>query len=326
MAKKTEEKSKLETILDELNKTYGAGTIIAGNGRVGEFDVIPTGSWNLDLATGIGGLPRGRIVEFIGPESAGKTTVALHVIAEAQKKGLVAFIDAEHALDTEYARKIGVDTENLLISQPDYGEQALEVAKKLASSGELVAIVVDSVAALVPKGEYDGNVGDASMGKQARMMSQALRMMTSIGAKGNTLLIFINQIRKNIGGYGNPEVGTGGEALKFYASIRIDIRRRNEKEEERSKTICTVMKNKCGKPFNKGEFYIDWGVGINKINEIVDLGIDKGIIEKAGSWLSYNNEESNRHLKVQGEDKLADLLIDNPELKEEIIAKIKEKL
>lgn len=323
MAKaKNDSLEEFEQVLADLDKEFGKGTIVRAKDKVASFDVIPTGSWNLDIATGIGGLPRGRVVEIVGPESSGKTTLALHIIAEAQKKnsGMCALIDMEHALSLEYAKKLGVDVDNLLISQPDYGEQAMEIAHRLIKSGKMSTVVVDSIAALVPKSESDGEIGDTSMSKLARLMSQSSRILAPVVEKGHCLLILLNQYRKNIGGYGNPEVPCGGEATKYLASIRIDIRRRNEKEDERSKTICTVIKNKCAIPFKKAEFYIDWGFGISKTNEIFDLAIDKGIIGKTGGWYTYNDT------KLQGEKSWIELLNDNPELKDEIVAKIKEKL
>src|SRR6478609_6545537 len=320
----TEEKN-LELALAEINKEFGAGTIVGGGTKNGDFDVIPTGSWTLDMATGIGGLPKGRAVEIVGPESSGKTTLALHVIAEAQKLGgKCAFIDMEHAISLKYAAKIGVNIDELLISQPDWGEQALEVANKLIKSAGVSVVVIDSIAALVPKSEMDGEIGDVGMGKLARVMSQAARMLAPVVEKSNCLLILLNQYRKNIGGYGKPEVPCGGEATKYLASMRIDIRRKNDKEEERSLTTCTVMKNKCAVPFKKAEFYIDWGVGINKYHEVLEMAIQTGVVKKSGSWFSY--EKGDLVTKAQGEDGFVELFIDNEEFMNDVKTQIKEKL
>src|ERR1700676_4184666 len=295
----TDEKTKLlEAAISQIGKDYGKGSIM----RLGNRDVlvpvsvIPTGCLSLDLALGVGGFPRGRVVEVYGPESGGKTTMTLHVIAEAQKLGgIAAFIDAEHALDPIYARKLGVDVDNLLVSQPDNGEQALEIAQTLIRSGSVDVIVVDSVAALVPKAELEGDMGDPSMGLQARLMSQALRKLTAIVSKSKTCLIFINQIREKIGVmFGNPETTTGGRPLKFYASMRVDIRRIQAiKEGDRvvgSRTRAKIVKNKVAAPFREAEFDIIYGEGVSREGDLLDLGVEKGLIEKSGTWLSYSGE------------------------------------
>ena len=290
-------------------------------------EVISTGSIGLDVALGIGGLPKGRVVEIYGPESSGKTTVATHVIAEAQKKGgMCAIIDAEHAFDSAYAQKLGVDVDNLLISQPDYGEQALEIADRLILSGALDVVVIDSVAALVPKGELEGEMGDSKMGLQARLMSQALRKLTATISKTNTICIFINQLREKIGVmFGNPETTTGGNALKFYASVRLDIRRmaqiKDGEEAIGNRVKVKVVKNKVAPPFRSAEFDIVFGEGISKTGEIIDMGVELGIVQKSGSWFSYNNDKLG-----QGRDAVKQLLTDNPELANEIETKIREKI
>ena len=290
-------------------------------------EVISTGSIGLDVALGIGGLPKGRVVEIYGPESSGKTTVAIHVIAEAQKKGgMCAIIDAEHAFDSSYAQKLGVDVDNLLISQPDYGEQGLEIADRLILSGALDVVVIDSVAALVPKGELEGEMGDSKMGLQARLMSQALRKLTATISKTNTICIFINQLREKIGVmFGNPETTTGGNALKFYASVRLDIRRlaqiKDGDEAIGNRVKVKVVKNKVAPPFRSAEFDIVFGEGISKTGEIIDMGVELGIVQKSGSWFSYNSDKLG-----QGRDAVKQLLTDNPELANEIETKIREKI
>jgi len=291
------------------------------------MEIISTGSIGLDVALGIGGLPRGRVVEIYGPESSGKTTIATHVIAEAQKKGgMCAIIDAEHAFDSGYAKKLGVDVDNLLISQPDYGEQGLEIADRLILSGALDVVVIDSVAALVPKGELEGEMGDSKMGLQARLMSQALRKLTATISKTNTICIFINQLREKIGVmFGNPETTTGGNALKFYASVRLDIRRmaqiKDGEEAVGNRVKVKVVKNKVAPPFRSAEFDIVFGEGISKMGEIIDMGVELGIVQKSGSWFSYGPDKLG-----QGRDAVKDLLRDNPELATEIENKIREKI
>ncbi len=326
----TEEKQKaLQITIDKLEKTYGKGTIMKLNDqKVLDVPVIPTGSLSLDMALGVGGIPRGRIIEVYGPESSGKTTLAMHCIAEAQKQGgLAAFIDAEHAFDKVYAEKLGIDTENLLISQPDNGEQALEITEHLIRSGAIDIIVVDSVAALVPRGELEGEMGDSKMGLQARLMSQALRKLTGTINKTGCSCIFINQLREKIGVmFGNPETTTGGNALKFYASIRLDIRRIGQIKESAdnvlgNRTRVKVVKNKVAPPFKVVEFDIMYGKGISKSGEIVDIGVELDVVQKSGSWFSYDGNKLG-----QGRDAVKALIEDNPELMEELEAKIKEKL
>jgi recombination protein RecA len=291
------------------------------------MEVISTGSIGLDVALGIGGLPRGRVIEIYGPESSGKTTIATHVIAEAQKKGgMCAFIDAEHAFDSNYAKKLGVDVDNLLISQPDYGEQALEIADRLILSGALDVVVIDSVAALVPKGELEGEMGDSKMGLHARLMSQALRKLTATISKTNTICIFINQLREKIGVmFGNPETTTGGNALKFYASVRLDIRRmaqiKDGEEAIGNHVKVKVVKNKVAPPFRSAEFDIIFGEGISKMGEVIDMGVELGVVQKSGSWFSYGPDKLG-----QGRDAVRQLLHDNPELATEIEAKIRAKI
>ncbi len=318
----------LQSTLNKIDKEFGKGTIMKLNsGAVLNIPAISTGSIGLDNALGIGGIPKGRVTEIYGPESSGKTTLALHVIAEAQKKeGIAAFIDAEHAFDSYYARKLGVDIDNLLVSQPDNGEQALEITDHLIRSGAVDIIVIDSVAALTPRAEIEGDMGDSRMGLQARLMSQALRKLTSNIGKTNTCVIFINQLREKIGVmFGNPETTTGGNALKFYASIRLDVRRigqiKDDADVKGNKTRVKVVKNKVAPPFKKAEFDIMYGEGISKIGEIVDLGTEYEIIQKSGSWYSYGDTKLG-----QGREAVKKLLTDNVELADELEAKIKEHL
>ncbi|MCY4781138.1 recombinase RecA [Sphingobacterium sp. UT-1RO-CII-1] len=315
----------LQLTLDKLDKSYGKGTIMKlGDSAVEPVESISTGSLGLDIALGIGGLPKGRVIEIYGPESSGKTTLAIHAIAEAQKKGgIAAFIDAEHAFDKYYAQKLGVDIENLLISQPDNGEQALEIADNLIRSGAIDIIVIDSVAALVPKAEIEGEMGDSKMGLQARLMSQALRKLTGTIAKTNCCCIFINQLREKIGVmFGNPETTTGGNALKFYASVRLDIRRssqiKDSDEVSGNRVKVKIVKNKVAPPFRIAEFDIMFGEGISKVGEIIDLGVEYNIIKKAGSWFSYGDTKLG-----QGRDAVKTLLLDNPDLSDELEAKIR---
>ncbi len=318
----------LKLTMDKIDKDFGKGSVMMMNEK-GEqqIDVVSTGSIGLDSALGIGGLPRGRVVEIYGPESSGKTTIATHVIAEAQKKGgMCAIIDAEHAFDSAYAQKLGVDIDNLLISQPDYGEQALEIADRLILSGALDVVVIDSVAALVPKGELEGEMGDSKMGLQARLMSQALRKLTATISKTNTICIFINQLREKIGVmFGNPETTTGGNALKFYASVRLDIRRMTQikdgEEAIGNRVKVKVVKNKVAPPFRTAEFDLVFGEGISKIGEILDMGVEMGIVQKSGSWFSYNSDKLG-----QGREAVKSLLQDNPALADELEAKIREKI
>ena len=316
----------LNSTLERLEKVYGKGAILRmGDSPAENIDVISTGSLGLDIALGVNGLPKGRVIEIFGPESSGKTTLAIHAIAEAQRKGgIAAFIDAEHAFDRFYAQKLGVDIENLLISQPDNGEQALEIADNLIRSGAIDIIVIDSVAALTPKSEIEGEMGDSKMGLQARLMSQALRKLTSTISKTNCCCIFINQLREKIGVlFGNPETTTGGNALKFYASVRIDIRRQTQIKEGDNvignHVKVKVIKNKVAPPFRTAEFDIMYGEGISKSGEIVDLGVEYNIIKKSGSWFSYGDTKL-----AQGRESVKTLLEENPELSEEIENKIKE--
>jgi recombination protein RecA len=318
----------LKLTMDKIDKDFGKGSVMMMSDKgVTEQEYISTGSIGLDVALGIGGLPKGRVVEIYGPESSGKTTLAIHVIAEAQKKGgMCAFIDAEHAFDSAYAQKLGVDIDNLLISQPDYGEQALEIADRLILSGALDVVVIDSVAALVPKGELEGEMGDSKMGLQARLMSQALRKLTATISKTNSCCIFINQLREKIGVmFGNPETTTGGNALKFYASVRLDIRRlaqiKDGDEVVGNHIKVKVVKNKVAPPFRQAEFDIIYGEGISKQGEIIDMGVELGIVQKSGSWFSYNTDKLG-----QGREAVKQLMSDNPELAAEIEAKIREKI
>lgn len=315
----------LQLTMEKLDKTYGKGTVMKlGDNPVVQVDTIPTGSLTLDLALGVNGYPKGRVVEIYGPESSGKTTLAIHAIAEVQKQGgIAAFIDAEHAFDQFYAAKLGVDIDNLIISQPDNGEQALEIADNLIRSGAIDLIVVDSVAALTPKAEIEGEMGDSQMGLQARLMSKALRKLTASINKAGCCCIFINQLRDKIGVmFGNPETTTGGNALKFYSSIRIDIRRANQikdgDENIGNRVKVKVVKNKVAPPFRKAEFDVMFGEGISKVGEIIDLGVELNILKKSGSWFSYGETKLG-----QGRDSVKNLLLDNPELTEELEAKIK---
>jgi recombination protein RecA len=323
-----ENKEKLQALkmtLDRIEKTYGKGTIMRlGDSVVDAAEVISTGSLTLDLALGVGGYPKGRIIEIYGPESSGKTTLTLHAIAEAQRAGgIAAFIDAEHAFDRFYAEKLGVDTENLLISQPDNGEQALEIADNLIRSGAIDIIVIDSVAALVPKGELEGEMGDSKVGLQARLMSQALRKLTATISKTGCCCIFINQLREKIGVmYGSPETTTGGNALKFYCSVRLDIRRTGQLKDGDvmvgNRSRVKVVKNKMAPPFKLAEFDIIFGEGISKLGELIDIGVETDVLKKSGSWFKYNDTQLG-----QGREAVKALLKDNPELCEEIETKIK---
>lgn len=322
---KQEKLKALQLTLDKIEKGYGKGTIMKlGDNAIENVQVIPSGSLGLDLALGVGGYPRGRVIEIYGPESSGKTTLAIHAIAEAQKSGgIAAFIDAEHAFDSFYAKKLGVDIENLYISQPDNGEQALEITDHLIRSGAIDIIVIDSVAALTPKAEIEGEMGESKMGLQARLMSQALRKLTANINRTNTSCFFINQLREKIGVmFGNPETTTGGNALKFYASVRVDIRRIGQLKEGDeiygNRTRVKVVKNKLAPPFQKAEFDILYGKGISKAGELIDMGVDLAILKKSGSWFSYGETRLG-----QGRDAVRTLLKDNPELSEEIEEKIK---
>jgi recombination protein RecA len=324
----TDKLKALQVIIDKIDKTYGKGTIMKmGDNPIELMEVIPSGSISLDMALGVQGFPKGRIIEIYGPESSGKTTLAIHAIAQAQRKGgIAAIIDAEHAFDRYYAEKLGVDVENLLISQPDNGEQALEIADNLIRSGAIDIIVIDSVAALTPKSEIEGEMGDSKMGLQARLMSQALRKLTATISRTGSTCIFINQLREKIGVmFGNPETTTGGNALKFYASIRLDIRRIGQIKDGDvvvgNRTRVKVVKNKVAPPFRQAEFDIIYGEGISRIGEIIDIGVDKAIIKKSGSWFSYEDTKLG-----QGREAVKTLLLDNPELMEEIEGRIREAL
>jgi len=327
MAEVNPEKLKvLKAVMEKIEKDFGRGSIMRmSNDQVTDIPVIPSGSITLDVALGVGGYPKGRVIEIYGPESSGKTTLAIHAIVEAQKQGgIAAFIDAEHAFDSYYAQKLGVDVENLLISQPDNGEQALEIADSLIRSSAIDIIVIDSVAALTPKAEIEGEMGDSKMGLQARLMSQALRKLTASISKTKTVCIFINQLRDKIGVvYGNPETTTGGNALKFYASVRIDIRRtsviKDGEEQLGARARVKVVKNKVAPPFKKAEFDIMFGEGISKLGEIIDLAVDYGIIKKAGSWFSYGETKIG-----QGRDAVKDFLVANEEVCAEVEAKVRE--
>lgn len=315
----------LKLTLDKLDKTYGKGAVMKlGDQAIVDVESIPTGSLGLDVALGVGGYPRGRVIEIYGPESSGKTTLTLHAIAEAQKAGgIAAFIDAEHAFDRFYAEKLGVDIDNLIISQPDNGEQALEIADNLIRSGAIDIVVIDSVAALTPKSEIEGEMGDSKMGLHARLMSQALRKLTGSISKTNCTVIFINQLREKIGVmFGNPETTTGGNALKFYASVRLDIRRSTQIKDSNAevlgnKTRVKVVKNKVAPPFRMAEFDIMYGQGISKVGEIIDIGVNYEIVKKAGSWFSYQDTKLG-----QGRDAVKALLLDNPDLMDELETKI----
>ncbi|MEQ8623820.1 MAG: recombinase RecA [Vicingaceae bacterium] len=328
-AKKEVNKEKLKALqltMDKLEKSYGKGSIMRlGDKAVENVESIPSGSVALDLALGVGGYPRGRVIEVYGPESSGKTTLTIHAIAEVQRQGgIAAFIDAEHAFDQFYAKNLGVDTENLLISQPDNGEQALEIADNLIRSGAIDLIVIDSVAALTPKAEIEGDMGDSRMGLQARLMSQALRKLTGTISRTGCTCIFINQLREKIGVmFGNPETTTGGNALKFYSSVRIDIRRssqiKNGEEVIGNRTKVKIVKNKVAPPFRRAEFDIMYGTGISRSGEVIDMGVELGVIKKSGSWFSYGETKLG-----QGRDAVKSLIEDNPELMEELEDKIKE--
>ena len=332
MSADKEKEAKLKALkltLDKLDKAYGKGTVMKlGDKAIEDIDAISSGSLGLDLALGVGGYPRGRVIEIYGPESSGKTTLTLHAIAEAQKKGgIAAFIDAEHAFDRYYAENLGIDVDNLIISQPDHGEQALEITENLIRSGAIDIVVIDSVAALTPKSEIEGEMGDSKMGLHARLMSQALRKLTGAISKSNCTVIFINQLREKIGVmFGNPETTTGGNALKFYASVRLDIRRSTQIKNADgdvlgNKTRVKVVKNKVAPPFQKTEFDIMYGKGISKVGEVIDLGVEFEIIKKAGSWFSYGDTKLG-----QGRDAVKNLLLDNPELMDELETKIVTKI
>ena len=326
MVENTEKKKALEAAMSQIEKQFGKGSVMKlGEFKAMEIEAIPTGALSLDIALGIGGVPRGRIIEIFGPESSGKTTLALHIIAEAQKMGgEAAFIDAEHALDPVYAKKLGVDIDNLIVSQPDTGEQALEITESLVRSGALDVIVVDSVAALVPKAEIDGDMGDSHMGLQARLMSQALRKLTASINKSKTVLIFINQLREKIGVmFGNPETTTGGRALKFYASVRMDIRKteniKQDGEFKGSRVRVKVVKNKVAPPFREAEFDVVYGEGISKEGNILDMAVNLDIVEKSGSWFSYNGERIG-----QGRENVKKYLKENPKIMQEIDKKVRD--
>ncbi len=326
MSENAEKKKALEAAMSQIEKQFGKGSVMKlGEFKAMEIEAIPTGALSLDIALGIGGVPRGRIIEVFGPESSGKTTLALHIVAEAQKMGgEAAFIDAEHALDPVYAKKLGVDIDNLIVSQPDTGEQALEITESLVRSGALDVIVVDSVAALVPKAEIDGDMGDSHMGLQARLMSQALRKLAGAINKSKTVLIFINQLREKIGVmFGNPETTTGGRALKFYASVRMDIRKieniKQDGEVKGNRVRVKVIKNKVAPPFREAEFDIVYGQGISKEGNILDMAVNLDIVEKAGSWFSYNGERIG-----QGRENVKKYLKENPKVLEEIEGKVRQ--
>ncbi|MFN3772837.1 recombinase RecA [Cloacibacterium normanense] len=322
-----DKKKALALVLEKMDKTYGKGTVMKmGDSAVEEVEVIPSGSLGLDIALGVGGYPKGRVIEIYGPESSGKTTLTMHAIAESQKQGgIAAFIDAEHAFDAVYAKKLGIDVENLIISQPDNGEQALEIADNLIRSGAIDIVVIDSVAALTPKAEIEGEMGDSKMGLHARLMSQALRKLTATISRTKCTVIFINQLREKIGVmFGNPETTTGGNALKFYASVRIDIRRSGSpikvgEDAVGNRVKVKIVKNKVAPPFKNTEFDIMYGEGISKVGEILDLGVEFDIVKKSGSWFSYGDTKLG-----QGRDAVKELLKDNPELLEELSEKIKE--
>lgn len=323
-----EKKKALDAVFDVIEKQYGKGSIMKlGDTSAVSVDVIPTGSLTLDVALGVGGVPKGRVIEIYGPESSGKTTVALHVVAEAQKiGGEAAFIDAEHALDPEYAKRLGVDIDNLIVAQPDTGEQALEIAEALVRSGALDVIVIDSVAALVPKAEIEGEMGDAHVGLLARLMSQAMRKLTGITSKSGTAVIFINQLREKVGViYGNPETTPGGRALKFFSSVRLDVRRleaiKNGTEIIGNKTRVKVVKNKVAPPFKEAEFDILYGQGISKEGNILDVAVSMDIIQKSGAWFSYNGERLG-----QGRDNIRKYMVENPEFCETINKQVRERL
>lgn len=326
MSSSDDKKKALALVLEKMDKTYGKGTVMKmGDSAVEEVEVIPSGSLGLDIALGVGGYPKGRVIEIYGPESSGKTTLTMHAIAESQKAGgIAAFIDAEHAFDAVYAKKLGIDVENLIISQPDNGEQALEIADNLIRSGAIDIVVIDSVAALTPKAEIEGEMGDSKMGLHARLMSQALRKLTATISRTKCTVIFINQLREKIGVmFGNPETTTGGNALKFYASIRIDIRRSGSpikvgEDAVGNRVKVKIVKNKVAPPFKNTEFDIMYGEGISKVGEILDLGVEFDIVKKSGSWFSYGDTKLG-----QGRDAVKELLKDNPELLEELAEKIK---
>ena len=325
---KVSKQKRISKLMEKMEKDFGEGSIIGAKDKPKFHDFVSTGSIGLDKALGIGGLPRGRIIEIFGPESSGKTTIAMHVMAEAQKfdrEAYCAIVDAEHAFSTLYAEGLGIDLNRLQISQPDYGEQALEITRELVESGEFDVIVLDSVAALVPKNELEGEVGDAAMGKQARLMSQAMRMLVAAVNKSNTILIFLNQLREKIGGYGNPETTTGGNSLKYYASVRLDVRRSYTKENSimdgdmktGNLTKVKVIKSKVAPPFRECEFNIIYGLGIDRFGEIIASAVDAGIIQKSGSWFSYNGDKIG-----QGFDSVVQLMKDNSELYEDVKKKV----